>query len=174
MFKCPTSELPIRPSGRPTANDEASSSANPVALLESSSMTGVFAFVMASPSLGESLEGIPQPSITTIHAQQHQYQPPHFHVDQDVGKCDEVLGAVLSTSSSSMLGTLLSTAAIVCGYSAVHGTQSGVLRRRLWAGCVRGGWRGRSRRDGQRTQACFVICLLRHFRNLVMLCRIQG
>lgn len=65
MFKCPTSELPMRPSGRPTASDEASSSVKPLESLESSSMTGVWAAAMASPFLGLSSEAIPQPSMTT-------------------------------------------------------------------------------------------------------------
>ena len=69
MFRCPTSELPIRPSGRPTALEEASSSVYPCAVLEpsalKSSITGVSAAAIASPSLGEVSEGIPQPSMTT-------------------------------------------------------------------------------------------------------------
>lgn len=72
MFRWPTSELPIRPSGRPTAREEASSCVKPSALLDSSSITGVLAAAIASPSLGDCSDGMPQPSITTVGAQKHE------------------------------------------------------------------------------------------------------
>lgn len=91
MFKWPTSELPIRPSGRPTAREEASSSVYPVALLAKSSMTGVLALVMASPSLGESAEGTPQPSMTTVWAKDHQNQPGQLEVDKYETEYEEII-----------------------------------------------------------------------------------
>ena len=70
MFRCPTSLLPISPSGKPTASEEASSSVYPCVIFEpsfaNSSMTGVFAAAIASPFLGDVSLGMPHPSITTV------------------------------------------------------------------------------------------------------------
>lgn len=59
----------MRPSGRPTALEEASSSVKPWESFEEESakpsMYGVSAAAIASPSLGEVSEGIPHPSMTT-------------------------------------------------------------------------------------------------------------
>jgi len=74
----------MRPSGRPTARDEASSSVNPLLLLDSSSITGVLAAAIASPFLGDSSDGMPQPSITTRWPNEHQNQPPKLQVHEDI------------------------------------------------------------------------------------------
>lgn len=66
MLRWPTSLLPIRPSGRPTAREEASSSVYAASFFRLS-MTGVSAPQMASPFwLGSG--ATPQPSITTVRA----------------------------------------------------------------------------------------------------------
>lgn len=105
MLRWPTSEFPIRPSGRPTASDEASSSVKPVVLLENASMTGVSAAAIASPFLGDSSVGIPQPSITTRRPQQHHDQPPHLEVYQDVTGDERVVGTTGRTQAGLVVGS---------------------------------------------------------------------
>ena len=72
IFRCPTSLLPIKPSGNPTANDDASNSVYPWEVVEpflaKPSITGVLAARIASPSFLDFSVGIPQPSMTTNYA----------------------------------------------------------------------------------------------------------
>ena len=68
-------------------------------------MTGVSAAAMASPFLGDSSEGIPQPSITTRGPQQHHDQPSQLEIYQDVAGDERVVWATGRTQAGLVVGS---------------------------------------------------------------------
>lgn len=87
---------------------------------------------MASPSLGDSAEGTPQPSMTTVGAQDHQNQPGQFEVDKYKAGHEEIVGA----GSGSFMGLSLGGALFggnrvagraVCGRSPLLASHAVVL-----------------------------------------------
>lgn len=60
---------------------------------------------MASPFLGDSSVGIPQPSITTRRPQQHHDQPSQLEIYQDVAGDERVVWATGRTQAGLVVGS---------------------------------------------------------------------